>query len=268
MYLITGARKTLLAISKHPYLTVLLLFLQLLLAASLFFTMFTYQTQLIYDATALLENQPLETAAYPQPDLSKNILTLYQHYTSFVNTAKLLLRWLVLLLLVGGGILWWLSHRLLAENVRTGKLLLTYIISVIVILLPGLLGGYYSLKLLIIRESPELLERTLRDLGIVLLVSYYLLLVALALLPTTGGKELLKRWWKTALSVHKTIPVLLINAVIIAGFLALLLWKMWFWALIPLLVLLPLLRLFWISCLKEIAEKEPLLKKPVNQNPD
>ncbi len=270
MYLITGAKRTVLAISEHPFLAALLVLLQLLSAAALFYTIFTYQTQLLQDATALLENPAAVSAGSTQPVSSSDIVKLYQHYTSFINTAKLLLSWLAIVLLVSGGILWGLSHRLLEEKVKSEKLLPGYLIAVVVILLPGLLAGYYSLKLLMAKQSLELLGSTWRDWGIIMLISYYLLLVALAVLPTAAGKgavkESVKRWWKTAISLHKTIPVLLINAVIIAGFLALLLWKMWFWALIPLLMLIPLLRLFWISCLKEIAEDGRSEKKPAVQN--
>ncbi len=104
-----------------------------------------------------------------------------------------------------------------------------------------------------VKQMPELLGTTLREMGLVFLVTYYLLIVALALVPTRSWKEFIRTWWKTAISLHKTIPVLLINAVIVVGLLALLLWKMWFWLVIPLLVLIPLARLFWISCVKEIA---------------
>ncbi|MEK6950786.1 MAG: hypothetical protein AABX13_03620 [Nanoarchaeota archaeon] len=265
MYLTLALRRTVQAIRKHPYLLALLLFLQLLLAGSLFFVIFTYQTQLITEATALLEspanveqNQATyePTANNPQAlNNQQDILKLYQHYTALIQNLKLLLGWLAGILFIGSGILWLLSHRLLEEGVNAGKFLWRYLLSTIILLLPGVLGSYYSLKVLMVRQTPELLGTTLRDIGMVFLISYYLLLVALALNPARSWKDSIRAWWKTAISVHKTIPLLLINDVIIGGLLALMLWKMWFWLLLPLLILVPLARLFWISGVREIADE-------------
>lgn len=257
MYITKAFQKTLRAIQKHPYLFILLLFLQLLLAGSLFYTIFTYQTSLLNDATALLESQPEQLSESASPQASTQaLLQLYQHYKNLLHNGLLLLSWLAGIMVVGEGIIWWLSQYLLDETMSKGRVMVVYVVryvlSVFLLLLPGALGSYYSLKMLIIKQMPELLGSTLRDMGIVFLVSSYLLLVALALLPTTSWKEFVRRWWKSALALHKTIPVLLINVIIIGGILALLLWRMWFWLIIPLLVLIPLVRLFWIGCIQEI----------------
>lgn len=257
MYLIKALQQTLRAIRKHPYLFVLLLLLQFLLAGSLFYTIFTYQTSLLNDATALLENQPEQLSESASPQASTQaLLQLYQHYKNLLHNGLLLLSWLAGILLVGESLLWWVSHYLLDETMSKGRVMVVYVVryvlSVFLLLLPGALGSYYSLKMLVVRQMPELLGSTLRDMGIVFLVSSYLLLVALALLPTTSWKEFVQKWWRTAISLHKTIPVLLINVITIGGMLALLLWKMWFWLIIPLLVLIPLLRLWWIGSMQEI----------------
>lgn len=234
--------------------------LQFLLVGSLLYTIFTYQTRLLEDATALLESQPEQLVeSSSSQDSMQVLLQLYQHYQNLLHNALLLLSWLAGILLVGEGILWWLSHYLLDETTNQGRIIIKYIlkylVSVLVLLLPGIIGSYYSLKMLVVKQMPELLGSTLRDMGIVFLVSSYLLLVALALLPTTSWKEFVHKWWRTAISLHKTIPVLLINVIIMGGILALLLWKMWFWLIIPLLVLIPLLRLWWIGSMQEINKK-------------
>lgn len=261
MYLTKAFQQTWQALRKHPYLFVLLLLLQLLLAGSLFYTIFTYQTRLLEDATALLESQPEQLSESASPQASTQaLLQLYQHYKNLLHNGLLLLSWLGGIMVVGEGLLWWVSHYLLGEAINKGRIIvkhiMRYLMSVFVLVLPGIVGSYYSLKMLIIKQMPELLGSTLRDMGIVFLVSSYLLLVALALLPTTSWKEFVHKWWRTAISLHKTIPVLLINVITMGGILALLLWKMWFWLIIPLLVLIPLARLFWISSVQEISRKE------------
>jgi len=71
---------------------------------------------------------------------------------------------------------------------------------------------------MISRQVAAALPQTLKEIGIVFLVGYYLFLVALANIPALTWKQFRHSFWRIAIyNIHKTLLLLLITALLVAG---------------------------------------------------
>ncbi len=272
-YLHRGLRHTGTAIRAHLFLFILLLILQVLVVGGTVYAGLTYQVRIMEDLTTLLKsadsaNYGQETLQSGQPFL-KDTLKLYQAYRSLIDKAIQLALWVGGLLFIGNGILWLLSLQIIAPSTfflkETGKRALKYVVSALIIFTPIIAASYFSLKNLVARQAVEALPQALKEIAIVFLVGYYFFLIALATISFPAWREFLRSFWRTAIyTIHKTLFLFLLNAALLFGGLYLIYLSLNYpeqgWLVLAssflLLLLVVLLRVYWIASVQEIGREE------------
>lgn len=270
-YLIKGWSRTFQAVKKHKLLFLSLLILQLFFLLSLGSLAYIYQVKIIENVQKIIE--PLENAEFDAENLEAGqvfgpeILQVYQSYQALVRDIINFLLWLAGLFLIVNGAVWLLSHQLLGR-LKSGRewarAELKFAAAVLVLLGPLFVAGYYILSAMVGLETEmEQFISAAKIVSYVLLAGYYLLLASFAFMHLDSWKSFVKKFFKAAVAeLHLTILVLAINSALIFGSLYLIYYAMNSLQNFPLVVASSLLlvivavlsRLFWISCLEEIAE--------------
>ncbi len=269
-YIQRGFRHTSSAIQQHPGLTILLIVLQVVVLGAIIYSGVTYQLKILSDAQNIII--PLEQANYDPQQVEEgrpflqDTQKIYQSYRSLLRNLIYAAIIFTLFFLVGNGMLWSLSHRLLGKYSWQHALKqgVKYLLIVLLLYVPIAIASYFYLRSIVVQQlATDNFSAALKIIIYVVLAAYYGVLAAAALLPATW-KELPGLWLQVGIKkMYKTLPVLLINSIILAGLLYLMYLGMQpgqsFFLLIfsSLLVIvgIVLTRLFWISCLQEIAHE-------------
>lgn len=270
-YLIKGWSRTFQAVKKHKLLFLSLLILQLFFLLSVGSLSYIYQVKIIENVQKIIE--PLENAEFDKGNLEAGqvfgpeIMQVYQSYQALVRDITNFLLWLAGLFLIVNGAVWILSHQLLGRLSswqERAKARLKFTVASLAIMGPLFIVGYYVIRAMVGLETEmEQFISTVKLFSYVLLAGYYLLLASFAFLHLDSWKDFVKKFFKAAIvELHLTILVLAVNSALIFGSLCLIYYSMNHWQNFPLmiassfllLVITVLTRLFWISCLEEIAE--------------
>lgn len=268
-YLYRGLQKVGTSIREHKLLFLLLIILQIAFIAALAYTTITYQVKILKTAQDII--QPLQNANYDAESIQQGqeflsqIAGIYQAYQSLIQQIVRLALWWLGLFLVVNGALWVVSHQMLEEFSwkKAGKQWMKYVTAAFILLGPFLLVIYFILKMLIRAQiDPEkfgsMLMYLLYSLGII----YYLMINAFASLHTPTWKEFARHFFTTTIKkIHRTILVLIINLILLAGATYLIYYFMELnqnFALMMitsgiLIFLIIVARLYWIACLQEIT---------------
>ena len=274
-YLQQSLKRTFSGLRQHKFLFMITIISQMVFITALVYIGLTYQLKIVENSQYIL--QAMDSAQYNAESLQQgqpfvaDYLQLYQHYQTLITVVIQAAIWLSGLFLTGMGVLWLFSHQIISPAISSwkrkltlaGKEIIKIISAIIIFLAPIVLIGYWWLRSMV-EPDPELILSRLKIMGYLLLVTYYLLLVALAFV-SSGWKIWIKQFVKAVIkNIHKTLLVLLINATLMMGSLFLVYYSLEIIESFPLLVvasilsliLMVLTRVWWIACLQEITNEK------------
>ena len=263
-------------VREHPYLSLLLLLLQIMFIASIAYVTIYYQVGILNTVQEIIV--PLQNANYDAQSIEQGqefmaqIAGIYQSYQSLIHQVVLLaVWWLGLFLALNGGI-WIVSQIILnPEKISWKKAIvkpwLHYVIAAVVLLGPFLLVLYFILTMMIRaqidpQQFGEWLTYLLYSFGIL----YYLLINAFAAINAASLQELGRHFLQTAFTkIHWTVIVLIINSALLAagGYLIYYymevkpVFALMMTASIVFIIFVVITRLYWIACLHELTKKLP-----------
>ena len=273
-YLQTASKNTLIAIKKNKWKFVILILLQFLLLGALFGSGIIYQVKLFQDIQGISE--PLQRANFDEASLqdgqafTTEMYTIFQSYQLLMKHLGEFAGILGLVFLILGGAIWILTNNLLDKDLEKNKpkklfhSWLKYVVSSIVIFIPIALAGYFLFKLLFsLGLSETALANLIGGIMIAFIIGYYFLLVAFALIHNLSWKNFLKEFWKVSIKrIHFNLLLLLVNIIVLflGGLLIYLtlsetLFPLLLLASILFLILIVLVRIFFVFGVQEILKK-------------
>ena len=269
-YLVVGVRRVAKAIRSHPILFAGLILLQLGLVITLGYLLYTYPARILSDIQEVVG--PLQDSSNPTADTkpsqlsTESMLSIYQSYQSLKFNVLKFGGWLLIVMTVFQGALWMLTHRVL-EPVRVPWRLrlsecIRWLVGAMLVIVPWALVVFFVLKAQI--ESLAAIDSllaTMRNAALVLLVLYYGMSVAFAVVNAATWRKFISNWCMAAVrNIHKTLLLAVINLMLIGGTLFFFfqmigqesLWSLALVLLFGVILLLVLTRLFWVACVQEL----------------
>lgn len=254
-YLKRGFSASIGQIKENKGFFIILLLLQFVMFLVFFYLLSIYQAKF---AAGLVE---ISNSA------SGDIITSYRALMSSLGG---LLIWVSVLFVLLNGVIWTSTHRII-ENSDTWrkswkkyfKQWIKYVVGGLIFLGPFVGWCYYTLhNLLSINPDITQISQTAKLVGYSALVAYYLFLVWAALINHERWKVFLKNIWEVIQKIHLSFLVMLINLVLLGASLyvfnlAFNSGKLIFLTLtfLLLIIVMTVTRIFWVSCLQEIAKE-------------
>lgn len=272
-----GFKKTLQAIKEHKRIFVLLIVLQAVILALSGIVFINYQLKIFADIEGV--TLPLAQANYNETSLQQgmpfleNVASVMKSYNSMLRHFLEMVLWIAGIFIFINGGLWLLSHWMVekAEKKPLKKYFnqwLKFLASFLVILLPFVILGYLLFKVFFVLElSPDSdqFKVIFQVLPYLMMMAYYFLLSAFALVNIDSWREFVKKWLGVSIKkIYWTLIILLINLILIMISLGLISLAMNYestqsllFILTPIfLLVLVLTRIFWISCLQELVRDD------------
>lgn len=272
-----GFKKTLQAIKEHKRVFILLIVLQAIILALSGVVFINYQLKIFADIEGV--TLPLAQANYNETSLQQgmpfleNVGSVMKSYNSMLRHFLEMVLWVAGIFIFINGGLWLLSHWMVeaADKKSLKKYFnqwLKFLAAFLVILLPFVILGYLLFKVFFTLElSPDSdqFKVIFQVLPYLMMMAYYFLLVAFALVNINSWKEFVKKWFEVSVKkIYWTLIILLINLILILVGLGLISLAMSYestqsllFVLTPVfLLILVLTRIFWIVCLRELARDD------------
>ena len=168
-----------------------------------------------------------------------------------MDNIGLLIIWLISFYIIFNGLIWITIHSLLKKN-KLVNIILKFAVSIVVLLIPIIFAFYFTIK-----KYVFILSTAWWIYLIVFIIFYYLLLVSFAFINTRSWKKFIKNIFTVGIKrIYLTLPVLIINLILISIFTVLIYYTLdWIYLnlLITLIVVILLIttKVYWISCLQD-----------------
>jgi hypothetical protein len=266
-FLKRGFKGSVKAIKDHKLLFLSIIVLQIILISMLSYVSFNYQLKIIEGAQEVIE--PLNNANYDQESLqagqpfTKDIVQIYTGYKTMMKNIVEYILWLSGIFLLINGAIWLLIYRMF-EKKNWLKQAVKYVTSSLIFMVPFFTICYFILKgFLSIDIAPEAFASVIQVMSIVFLVIYYFLLIGFSQLHVKRWKNFVKSYYKIGIKkILYPLTVLVINwsFIFLAGWFIYLTAMnevhliIMFLALMFLVIVLTLSKIFWIASLNSIEK--------------
>lgn len=262
MNLKSKAKTTLRKINDNKFLFVLLFTIQILLIITFAFTFLTFHLKILEDARGIIE--PVENANFDSEQLQDgqvfldNPYTIYQSYNAMLKDLTYLLTYLIGIFIIFNGALWMVTHKLVSRTKFSLRPFIKFVTTFITGLLPFFLIAYLLLKNVLLSDNPtDEFSKFVKICVFIFGVIYYFLLCFFTNINTKSWKLFVRKSLNLASDLKKTIPVLLVNIILI-GLAVYLIYYMLANQInqivigtIILILTIIITRIYWITCLNE-----------------
>lgn len=227
-YLKIALQRTVSSIKNHKVLFLSLIILQTIFILSSAALGTYYLVQILEDTRGVIE--PLENANYDAQKIqegapfTQDFRSVYNSYTSMIKNIKAFAGRQFFLFLILNGSLWIMTHWMLEDQIhwkqkpkKAFQFLVKMTVSAAVIFGPfSLLWYYLLLRFIRVSESLSKVVLAIEIALMVLVLFYYLFLVALAVANTTSWKKFSRMWlYHSFKKIAKTFPLFMLVMVML-----------------------------------------------------